>query len=140
MRYLLDTNVVSELRKGPAADDAVAAWIASVPSSADLGLSVLVLGEIRQGVERLRCRGDAAQANLFAAWLDRLRIEFGDRLLVVSREIAERWGELRAASPVPPVDGLMAATALEHELTFVTRDTSAVAVTGVRLLDPWAFR
>ena len=136
MRYLLDTNVVSELRKGPARAPEVAGWARSV-ESADLGMSVLVLGEIRHGIEVLRRRGDTTQADMFTTWLDRLKAEFADRLISVSRTVAERWGELRGVTPLPPIDGLMAATALEHDLTFVTRDTAALADTGVRLLNPW---
>jgi predicted nucleic acid-binding protein len=136
VRYLLDTNVVSELRKGPASAPAVAAWANSVEST-ELSISVLALGEIRHGIEVLRQRGDTAQAEIFAAWLDRLRSEFADRLIAVSGTIAERWGELRGITPLPPIDGLMAATALEHDLTFVTRDTRPLESTGVRLLNPW---
>jgi predicted nucleic acid-binding protein len=136
VRYLLDTNVVSELRKGPACAPAIRAWSTSV-ESADLTLSVLVLGEIRQGIQALRRRGDRAQADIFSTWLSGLKEEFADRAISVSPSIADRWGELRGNAPVPPIDGLMAATALEHDLTFVTRDVEAVAGTGVRLLNPW---
>jgi toxin FitB len=136
LRYLLDTNVVSELRKGPLRAAKVASWAESV-DAADLGLSVLVVGEIRQGIETLRRRGDGPQAEVFAAWLERLKLEFRDRVLPVDSAVAERWGELRAETALPPVDGLMAATALEHDLVFVTRDVAAVAATGVRVLDPW---
>ena len=136
MRYLLDTNVVSELRKGPACAPAVASWASSV-ESADLSMSVLALGEIRHGIEVLRRRGDTKQAETFATWLDRLKSEFAHRFIPVSGTIAERWGELRGITPLPPIDGLMAATALEHDLTFVTRDTGPLVSTGVRLLDPW---
>jgi len=136
VRYLLDTNVVRELRKGPAATPAVAAWANSV-ESADLGMSVLALGEIRHGIEVLRRRGDSEHSEIFAAWLDRLRSEFADRLLAVSGTIAERWGERRGITPLPPIDGLMAATALGHDLTFVTLDTGPREGTGVRLLNPW---
>jgi len=136
VRYLLDTNVVSELRKGPATAPAVAAWANSI-ESADLAMSVLALGEIRHGIEVLRRRGDSEQAEIFAAWLTRLRSEFADRLLAISGTIAERWAELRGITPLPPIDGLMAATALEHDLTFVTRDTGPLESTGVRLQNPW---
>ena len=136
MRYLLDTNVVSELRKGPACAPEVAAWISSIDSS-DLGMSVLALGEIRHGIEVLRRRGDTLQAAIFDEWLARLRSEFADRCIGVSAAIAERWGELRGIAPLPPIDGLMAATALEHGLTFVTRDTGPLVSTGVPLLNPW---
>lgn len=135
MSYLLDTNVISELRK-PQRDAGVAAWFADAESS-ELFLSVLVVGEVRQGIERLRRRRDWAQADLFEGWLSRLKDEFGDKLLPVSAAIAERWGGLNAAQPLPVVDGLLAATAIEHDLTLVTRDTGALASSGARLLDPW---
>jgi predicted nucleic acid-binding protein len=136
VRYLLDTNVVSELRKGPACAPAVASWASSV-ESADLSMSVLAIGEIRHGIDVLRRRGDRKQAEIFAAWLNRLKSEFADRFIAVSGTVAERWGELPGTSPLPPIDGLMVATALEHDLTFVTRDTVPLVSTGVRLLNPW---
>jgi predicted nucleic acid-binding protein len=136
VKYLLDTNVVSELRKGQAAAPTVAAWVRPL-DTADLAMSVLVLGEIRHGIELLRRRGDDTQAEVFAAWLDRLAAEFADRLLSVSRGVAERWGTLRGIAPLPAIDGLMAATAMEYDMTLVTRDTGALARVGVRVLDPW---
>ena len=135
MSYLLDTNVVSEIRK-PHRADAVAAWFADVESS-QLFLSVLVVGEIRQGIERLRRRRDRKQAAVFEEWLEALRSEFADRLLPVSTAVAERWGRLNAEQPLPVVDGLLAATALEHDLTFVTRESGSFASHGVRILNPW---
>jgi hypothetical protein len=136
VKYLLDTNVVSELRKGQAAAPPVAAWARPL-DAADLAMSVLALGEIRHGIELLRRRGDDTQAEVFAAWLDRLAAEFADRLLSVSRGVAECWGTLRGIAPLPAIDGLMAATAMEHDMTLVTRDTGALARVGVRVLDPW---
>jgi toxin FitB len=100
-------------------------------------MSVLALGEIRHGIEVLGRRGDTRQAEIFATWLNRLKSEFADRFIAVSGTIAERWGELRGTNPLPPIDGLIAATALEHDLTFVTRDTVPLVRTGVRLLSPW---
>jgi toxin FitB len=105
--------------------------------SSDLYLSVLVVGEIRHGIERLRRRGDGRQAAVFDAWLAVLEAEFADRLLPISASVAESWGRLTAAQPLPVVDGLLAATAIEHDLTLVTRDTRTLDGTGVRLLDPW---
>lgn len=134
MSYLLDTNVVSEIRK-PIPNAGVAAWFAEA-DSADLHLSVLVVGEVRQGIERLRHR-DSEQAAVFERWLEVLKNEFGDRLLPVTTTVAERWGALNAGRPLPVVDGLLAATAAVHELTLVTRDASLLAATGVRTLDPW---
>jgi toxin FitB len=133
--YLLDTNVVSEIRK-PDRDPRVAAWFDEAESG-ELYLSVLVVGEIRQGIERLHRRRDRSQADLFDGWLSRLKEEFADRLLPVSAAVAERWGRLNAAQPLPVIDGLLAATAIEHDLTFVTRESRTLSASGVRLLDPW---
>ena len=136
MSYLLDTNVVSEVRK-PSPNTGVASWFAET-DSADLRLSVLVVGEIRQGIERLRLRGDGEQAANFERWLEMLKSEFGDRLLPVTAAVAERWGALNASRPLPVVDGLLAATAAEHDLTLVTRDDSLLSVPGVTAVNPWS--
>ena len=104
----------------------------------DLHLSVLVLGEIRQGVELLRRRGDDVQADSIDAWLASLADDFADRLIPISPAVADRWGRLNADRPLPVVDGLMAATAIEQGLTLVTRDAATLAGTGARLLDPWS--
>jgi len=133
--YLLDTNVVSEVRK-PQADPHVRAWFASVASDS-LYLSVLTVGEIRRGVERLR-RRDPAQAAIFETWLARLRREYADRLLPVTAEIAEEWGRLNVPDPIPTIDGLLAATARVRGLVLVTRNTADLVRTGVRVLDPFA--
>ncbi len=114
----------------------MAAWLDGT-NSEDLYLSVLVVGEIAQGIERLRLRRDPGQAELFELWLGVLETDFADRLLPVSSAIAKRWGRLNAARSLPVADGLLAATALEHDLTLVTRDTGPLAGTGARLLDPW---
>jgi len=134
MSFLLDTNVVSEVRKR-APDPNVAAWFGSVPAS-DLFLSVLVVGEIRQGIERL-VRRDPEQAATFERWLDRLIHVYGDRIVPVTTDVAEAWGRLNVPDPVPVVDGLLAATALAHGWTLVTRNTADVLSTGVRVLDPF---
>jgi len=135
MSYLLDTNVISEARK-PTGDANVKAWFAAT-SSSQLFLSVLVLGEIRQGIERLR-RRDRTQAQLLDAWLAMLRERYGDRLLPITDEIADEWGRLNVPDPLPAVDGLLAATARVHSLTLVTRNVADVERTGVRLLNPFA--
>jgi toxin FitB len=115
----------------------VAAWFDSAPPG-DVHLSVLVVGEIRQGVEILRRRADHPQADAIEAWLDALADGFAERLIPVSTAVADRWGRLNASRPLPVVDGLMAATAIEHDLTLVTRDVETLAGSGVRLLDPWS--
>lgn len=133
--YLLDTNVVSELHRSRA-DPNVKAWFASTRSK-DLFVSVLVVGEIRMGVEQLRRRRDLVQAASIEAWLREMNERFAERVLPVTIEIAEEWGRLNAPDRLPPIDGLMAATAKVHDLTLVTRNTQDVARAGIRLLDPW---
>ena|SRR5690554_5927497 len=135
MSYLLDTNVVSEIRK-PRADSRVVAWFGGV-DGAELFLSVLVVGEIRQGIERLRSR-DAERASQLDAWLAKLKQDYGERVLMVSIEVAEEWGRLNAVRSLPVIDGLLAATASVHGLTLVTRNVSDLRGTGVALLDPFA--
>ena len=134
MSFLLDTNVVSEIRK-KTSDPGVGAWFASVPAD-QLYLSVLVVGEIRQGIERL-ARRDPVQAETFESWLARLVAVYHDRIVPITADVAEVWGRLNVPDPVPVVDGLMAATALVHGWTLVTRNAGDVASTGVRLLDPF---
>src|ERR1700756_652292 len=131
MSFLLDTNVVSEVRK-QAPDAGVASWFASVPADR-LFLSVLVVGEIRQGIDSL-ARRDRAQAEVFERWLSELVDGYRDRLVPITAPIAQAWGRLNVPDPVPVVDGLMAATALLHDWTFVTRNVTDVRSTGVRTL------
>lgn len=95
-----------------------------------------MVGEIRQGVERLR-RRDPNQAKVFDRWLAALRRDYGDRVLPITAAVAEEWGRLNAPDPLPVVDGLLAATAKVHDLTLVTRNTAQVERTGVRLLNPF---
>jgi predicted nucleic acid-binding protein len=134
MSYLLDTNVISELRK-PRPDPVVKNWFGSV-RGADLHLSVLVIGEIRQGVERLRLR-DPSGAEPYDAWLGTLQREYADRVIPITSAVAEAWGRLNAQDPISAVDGLMAATAITHGLTFVTRNVADVAGRGVDCFNPW---
>lgn len=131
---LLDTNVLSELRKGSRADAGVREWFEEVADE-DLNLSVLVLGEIRRGVERARVN-DPAKADVLENWLTGLEEEFSDRILDIDAAIADCWGRVTAAQPTSTTDGLLAATALTHDLTLVTRNIRHVAHTGVRTLNP----
>jgi toxin FitB len=134
MSFLLDTNVLAEVRKARGSS-AVKAWLASVQGR-ELYVSVLVVGEILQGIERLR-RRDARQAAVYQAWLTTLRRDFGDRILPITEDVALEWGRMNAGDPLPAVDGLMAATAKVHGFTFVSRNVRDVARTGVPCLDPF---
>jgi len=136
LSYLIDTNVLSELRKGPRCDRRVARWFADVPPD-DVFLSVLAVGEIRRGVERVR-RRDPRSARVLEAWLRRLVAEHSDRILPIDDAIAEEWGRLNVPDPIPVIDGLMAATARVHGLTLATRNLKDVKGTGVACIDPFA--
>ncbi len=135
MSFLLDTNIVSELRKRQRCDPGVAVWFAGVDDE-EVHLSVLVIGELRQGVERLRDR-DPRGAGALDRWLSGLVLAHGDRILEIDRSIAEEWGRLAARRTLPVVDGLLAATARVHGLTLVTRNVKHVAPTGVSCLNPF---
>jgi toxin FitB len=132
--FLLDTNVVSEIRRTKP-NLGVADWFDSVRAS-ELFLSALVIGEIRQGIERLALRSPA-RAEVLEKWLGQLVNTYGDRIAPITTEVAEVWGRLNAAEPLPVVDGLMAATALTHGWTLVTRNVRDVRSTGVRILNPF---
>jgi len=132
--WLVDTNILSELRKGDRADPGTRAWYAAARPE-ELYTSVLVLGEVRRGIESIR-RRDAASAIALEQWLGRLADGFADRILPVDAAVADRWGALNVPDPVPTVDGLLAATALVHDMVLVTRNVRDVAATGVRVLDP----
>ena len=133
MRYLLDTNVLSEVRR-PRGDAGVKRWISSVPTE-DLYLSVLTLGEVRRGIGLLS-RRDPVQADVYEAWLVTVLRDYADRVLPFDAAAAEEWGRMNVPNPVSVVDGLMAATAKVRNMTFVTRNTADVARTGARLLNP----
>lgn len=136
MSFLVDTNVVSELRKGPRADAKVRAWFESIDDAA-LHLSVLVIGELRIGIEGLR-RRDAVSAAHLDRWLHELVHRHAERVLPVDAAVADRWGRLNVPDRLSAVDGMLAATALVHSLTLVTRNVRHVRTTGVRHLDPFA--
>jgi predicted nucleic acid-binding protein len=134
VNYLLDTNVLAEVRK-PRGSAAVRQWMESVDGSA-LFISVLVLGEIQQGIDRL-ARRDPRQAAVYSRWLSTLRREFADHVLPVTEDVALAWGRLNSGDPIPVVDGLMAATARVAGLTLVTRNVAHVERTGVSCLNPF---
>lgn len=135
MSFLIDTNIISEIRKGPRCDANVAIWYASVDNR-DLYLSVLVLGEIRKGIELVRPR-DLVKARTLEAWVIAVDTAFGERVLAVDRRVADEWGRMTALRPIPTTDGLLAATAKVHGMTLVTRNEVDVAGLGADVLNPF---
>lgn len=135
MSYLLDTNVLSELRKGQRAAPRVLEWYETIRPQ-DRFVSVVTAGEIRRGIERLRPR-DEVQARALERWLGRLLTTYADRVLAVDLDIADRWGRLSAGASLPVVDTLLAATALVRGLTLATRNTRDVSRTGVAVVNPF---
>ena len=135
MKYLVDTNVISEIRKGSRCNPGVSAWYATVVDE-DLCISVLVLGEIRKGIELRRSR-DPRQAQVLEEWLYSVTEAFGERALPIETAITDEWGRLNAVRPIPVIDGLLAATAMVHGLTLVTRNESDGVGLGAAVLNPF---
>jgi toxin FitB len=133
--YLIDTNVISELRKGDRADSSVATWFAGLANE-EIFLSALTLGEIRRGIESIR-RRDGKSAATLESWLGRVADQHADRVLPVDRSIADEWGRMNVPDPLPVVDGLLAATARVLGLTLATRNTADIARTGVSYINPF---
>lgn len=136
--YLIDTDVISEVRKGVKSNAGVRAFfIRAGAEAASLYLSVVTIGELRQGVERIRHRGDEPQARLLDRWLQQLTSDYGDRILSIDEEIAHVWGRLRVPDPANALDKQIAATALIHDLAVVSRNVAHYAPTGVRVTNPF---
>jgi toxin FitB len=135
LSYLLDTNVISELRKGERADANVTAWFAGVTEE-EIFLSVLTIGEIRRGIENVR-RRDPDSAAALDRWLALVSEAHGDRVVPIDPAITEEWGRMNVPDPLPVVDGLLAATARVLGLTLVTRNVTDVEGVGVEVLDPF---
>ena len=134
MKYLLDTNVISEtIRKNP--DETVKLWFQNVPS-AHLYISVLSLGEIRRGIEKLH---DFSKKNFLINWLENdLCFWFEERVVPVSLGVADKWGYLTATKKLPAIDSLLAATALTYNMKLVTRNILDFAkITGLEVINPW---
>lgn len=134
MSFLLDTNVLSEVKRSRG-DVRVKNWFAKADSGA-LFTSVMVVGEIRRGIELIR-RRDASQIAGFEAWLSQLQKEFGERVLRITQEIAEEWGRLNVPDPLPTIDALLVATARVHDLTIISRNIRDIGRGGARVLNPW---
>jgi toxin FitB len=137
--YLLDTNVVSEIRKRTRANPGVRDFFKRVAADQEpVFLSVVTVGELRRGVELIRHRGDMPQANRLERWLVQLLQRYEDYILGIDSDIAQLWGRLRVPHYENALDKLIAATALIHDLTVVTRNQHDFSKTGARVLDPFS--
>ncbi|NOV25107.1 type II toxin-antitoxin system VapC family toxin [Cupriavidus necator] len=137
--YLIDTNVVSETRKRERANPGVRAFFRQAArEGAALYLSALTVGELQRGVALIRHRGDAVQATLLERWLANVLADFGRQVLPVDADVAQVWGQLRAARPEHALDQLIAATALIHNLTVVTRNVADFRGTGAMVINPFS--
>jgi hypothetical protein len=135
MAFLIDTNVLSELRKGRQCDANVRAWAISA-NHAQHWISVLSLGEIRKGIELLR-RKSPAQCPAFERWLSAIETNYSGCILPITDAIADQWGRLQVRRSMPVIDSLLAATALVHQLIIVTRNTADFACSGATVLNPF---
>ena len=135
MNYLIDTNIISEVRKGRRCDPNVASWYEKI-EDASLYLSVLVIGEIRKSIGRIRPK-DTIQANAIENWRIAVDKTFGERILPIDRAVANEWGRLNASRPLPVIDGPLAATAKIHHMTLVTRNIAEIADLDVQFLNPF---
>jgi hypothetical protein len=133
--YLLDTNVISEVRKRNPAPG-VTGWMSDTPAG-ELHVSVLTFGEIEQGIVRLRARGDLQQATSIERWLRGMEEAFADRALPITRSVSAEWGRRPADYPMPVIDSLIAATARAHGLTIATRNVKDFERAGVPVLNPF---
>jgi predicted nucleic acid-binding protein len=138
VNVLVDTNVVSELKRGPKAAPSVLKWFAEIAPQR-VFTSVIVLGEIRRGIE-LVARRDKPQAETLERWYSSMRHRLGERVLPVDEPVMSTWARIRVPDMLPAYDGLIAATALVHELTVVTRDAADYRRVRVPVIDPWTDR
>lgn len=136
--YLIDTNVISELRKKDNINSGVKAFFTqAVKNGAAIYISVITIGELRRGIELIRHRGDAEQSGLLEKWLNLVINEYSENILPFSQEDAQVWGKLRVPHHENALDKQIAATALIYDLCVVTRNVNDFSATGVRVLNPF---
>jgi toxin FitB len=136
--YLIDTNVVSEARKRDKANPGVMRFFDKARTNEDgVYVSVITVGEIRRGIELIRHRGDALQARQLERWLGSILKEYEEHILDFAHDEAQVWGRLRVPRPENAIDKQIAATALTHDLTLVTRNTDHFEGLGIRFLNPF---
>ena len=135
--FLLDTNIISEARKGRKANRGVLGFFTTNADEGRMYITVQTVGELRQGVERIRARGDEAQAAQLEKWLDATVLDYSDKILDFDEESAQVWGRLMSPNNQHPIDKQIAAVALIHDLTVVTRNIADFADTGVRIINPF---
>lgn len=137
--YLIDTNVISESRKGPKADRGVKAFFdAVIRDRVPVFLSVVTIGELRRGIDLIRHRGDQPQAKILARWFASILDRYEDYILEIDADVAQVWGRLRVPHPENALDKLVAATALVHDLAVVTRNDKHFHSTGARVTNPFS--
>ena len=137
MRFLLDTNVISALRRGSSRYNRnVATWYEKLDER-DIFTSVIVMGEIRRGIEQIRKRNDTEQAEVLERWFQQTTRRFSDRILPVDAAVADTWGKITAIRPVPVDDSLLAATAIEHGMVLATRNVAHVSGLGSQIINPF---
>ncbi len=136
--YLLDTNVISELRKKEKANQGVITFFQHLNrSNTNAFLSAVTLGELRRGIELIRHRKDFTQANLLENWFSTILIDYSDKILPIDQDIAQLWGRLRVPNPSNELDKLIAATAILYDLTVVTRNVTDFLETGAKVYNPF---
>lgn len=136
--YLIDTNIISEMRKGKKADVGVQAFFEDViTNNITTYLSVITVGELRRGIEKIRYRNDAKQADMLEAWLSEILSTYDNSILNFDKEAAQVWGHLRVPHHEHILDKQIAAIALTNDLTVVTRNLKNFESSGVKLLNPF---